>query len=113
MLDTPTIVFRSFEENDLAQLLGWFRTTHVSPWWTLPSTSEAVTAKYLPRIRGEEDTSMSVILVDNIAVGMIQVGPADPRHAVGSDACAIDLLIGDSRWVGLQRPTVIATAGRL
>ena len=43
---------------------------------------------------------MSVILVGDIAVGMIQVSPADPRHAVGPDACAIDLLIGDPRWIG-------------
>jgi len=92
------ISFRAFGENELPQLRAWFRATHVARWWTVSESD--VTAKYLPRIRGEGDTRMFAIVVDGNLIGMIQAGPADDEYAVGSGACGIDFLIGDEGSIG-------------
>jgi len=98
---SPPITFRPFREEDFPQLLAWFRTPHVARWWPVPEAADAVAAKYLPRIRGEGDARMSVILADGTPIGMMQTSPADQHHAAGPGACSIDLLIGEERSIGV------------
>jgi RimJ/RimL family protein N-acetyltransferase len=95
-----SISFRPFREEDFPQLLTWFRAPHVARWWPVPDSADAVAAKYLPRIRGEEDIRLSAILVDGAPIGMIQTSPADQQHAAGLGACNIDLLIGEEASIG-------------
>jgi len=44
---------------------------------------------------------MFVILADGTPIGMIQISPADQRHAAGPGACSIDLLIGEEASIGV------------
>jgi aminoglycoside 6'-N-acetyltransferase len=106
----PLVSFRPFREEDFPQLLAWFRAPHVARWWPVPDADDAVAAKYLPRIRGEVDARISVILAEGTPIGMIQTSPADQQHAAGPDACSVDLLIGEEGSIGAGLgPRVIDT----
>jgi aminoglycoside 6'-N-acetyltransferase len=94
------ISFRPLVEADLDLLLGWFRLPHVAEWWPTPSSTTAVSEKYLPKIRGEEDSRMLAILADGCPIGMIQHWPPDPAEPCGAFDCGIDLLIGEPRMIG-------------
>lgn len=111
----PTRVsFRPLREEDLPRLVGWMNTPHVLEWWDKDMTLERVRAKYLPLIRGEEPTWGFLIRYEERPIGYIQhYRVADhPEYAsalaLGEDAVAVDLYIGDEDLVhrGLGAPIV-------
>lgn len=91
-------------------LSSWLGRDHVQQWWNDPSTRDAVAAKYLPRIRGDEPTEVFVVSDGCADIGMIQrYRIADHPEwltilgAVGFDAAAaagIDYLIGEPDRIG-------------
>lgn len=69
------ISFRPLREEDLPLLHGWLNQDFVARWYKIgpvPTPYEAVAAKYLPRIRGEEPTECFLLVVDDMPVGYIQ-----------------------------------------
>jgi RimJ/RimL family protein N-acetyltransferase len=102
--------FRPVEVEDLEMVGSWLRAPHVAAWWRDPSTQADVLAKYLPRIRGDEPTEVSVIVVDGQDVGLIQRYrtadyPLWDRHLrmtgiAPHPAAGIDYFIGEADLVG-------------
>jgi len=67
----PDLIFRPAEA-DLAVVSDWLRAEHVRAWWKDPADLDAVRAKYLPRIRGEEPTEVFIASTSAGAFGLIQ-----------------------------------------
>lgn len=71
------IDFRPLAAADLTLVAEWLQAEHVRRWWRDPADVQAVRAKYLPRITGEEPTEVFVVSVtrpssEPAPVGIIQ-----------------------------------------
>ncbi len=66
------LTFRPLAEADLTVVSDWLRAEHVRAWWKDPADLDAVRAKYLPRIRGEEPTDVFIASTSAGAFGLIQ-----------------------------------------
>lgn len=103
------VAFRALGVADLPQVARWLREDHVQRWWKDPSAPDAVEAKYLPRIHGEEPTEVFVIVWQKRDAGMIQryrIADYPDWDAAVADAvpigaaAGIDYLIGEPDLVG-------------
>lgn len=104
----PLVALRPMVRGDLPLVTRWRQADHVREWFDPAEepTLESVTARYGPRIDGDEPTTMwvgeangrSVGLVQDYRVGdhegLAQVAPVDP------DAVGVDYLIGERAWTG-------------
>ncbi len=100
------IEFRRLREDDLGLLHEWLNQDFVARWYRVGDGSyEAIAAKYLPRIKGEEPTKCYLILVGDLPVGYIQtyrIGdyPEYGRYVdIAEDAAGIDLFIGHPDYI--------------
>ncbi len=97
---------------DFPDVVTWLAQPHVKRWWQLDYDLPAVTAKYGPRVRGEEPTHMLVMLEHDTAVGLAQWyrwdDYADDRdhYAIGPGELGMDYAIGPlaacGRGIGTQ-----------
>ena len=104
------LTFRPLVEDDLGQVAAWLAAPHVRAWWRDPADLEAVRAKYLPRIRGEEPTEVFVASLDGEPVGVIQryrfldhgswAATIAETELAFPGAAGIDYLLGDATRVG-------------
>lgn len=103
--DVVNVSFRPLAAVDLPLLARWQSQPHVARWWRQSSDLATMTTKYLPRIKGEVDTEVFVIVLDGRPVGLIQRyrHRAHPEwdRAVGiADAAGIDYYLGEPETVG-------------
>lgn len=112
-MDPACLGFRPMTLDDLPQLHRWLNVRHVREWWSdAPTTLEGVTAKYGPRIRGEEPTDCYIILHDGQPIGYIQTYRVTdyPEYAAAvqgeEGAAGLDLFIGEAAFLheGLGAP---------
>ena len=66
------ISLRPMTVADFPDVVAWLAEPHVKRWWQLDYDLAAVTAKYGPRLRGEEPTHMLVIVDDGASLGLAQ-----------------------------------------
>jgi RimJ/RimL family protein N-acetyltransferase len=107
--DKSTVRVRPLEEADLGAVSQWLAAPHVREWWRDPPDLEAVEAKYLPRIRGDEPTEVFVIECDGRSIGLIQryrfadygtwAATVAEAGLAFPDAAGIDYMIGDAELV--------------
>jgi putative hydrolase of the HAD superfamily len=115
-LSNATISFRPLAESDFPTIHQWRNAPHVLRWWHEPLTPAQVAEKYCPRITGREPVHCSVILVNDVPVGLIQtyrIGdfPDYAQHLpLPADAAGIDLYIGHESYLhrGLGGPILRA-----
>ncbi len=117
--------FRPLTVPDLPMVCGWLRAEHVRRWWRAPHDIEAVRAKYLPRILGDEPTEVFIASTAGAPVGLIQrYRFADDgtweATVAGSElvlpaAAGIDYLIGVAAATGrgLGTAMILSFTGRL
>lgn len=108
--DEPAIRLRPLTAADLPAVSEWLGTRHVRQWWRDPADLEAVEAKYLPRIRGDEPTEVYVIECGDRSVGIIQryrfadygswAATLSEAGLAFPDAAGIDYMIGEGDCVG-------------
>ena len=96
-------------ESDLPLIKRWLEADHVTPWWGLPPTFEALAAKYLSYVHSEQPVDPYLILFDGRPVGYIQTfrvaqwpayWPPGKPYTAEPQAAGIDLLIGDRALTG-------------
>ena len=112
--------FRPMTVEDLPTIATWRTREHVRRWWREPETLEHVTAKYTPRINGDEPTEMFVVLLDDAPIGWIQRYRIDDHDdwartitATGVDvgcAAGMDYTIGEEDLVGRGIGTAMVAA---
>jgi aminoglycoside 6'-N-acetyltransferase len=106
-LSPESIGFRRMALDDLPLMHRWLQEPHVLEWWWggVAPPYEAVTAKYGPRIRGEEPTDPYLLLFMDQPIGYIQAYMIRdyPEYAaiVDTDAGAagVDLFIGEDAYL--------------
>jgi aminoglycoside 6'-N-acetyltransferase-1b/aminoglycoside 6'-N-acetyltransferase-2 len=104
-LDPALISFRRLSERDLPLMHRWLNTEHVARWYRVRGVQkpslEWLTARYLPRIRGDDPTRSFVIMLNERSVGYIQgyFIEDDPEYAaqvqVEKGAAGADMFIGE------------------
>lgn len=104
------VQFRPLRAEDLPRVARWLATDHVRRWWLDPSDLDAVEAKYLPCIRGDDPTAIFLIISGDTPVGLIQsyrlVDEPDWSHSLEATgvevgaAAGIDYFIGEVDVVG-------------
>jgi RimJ/RimL family protein N-acetyltransferase len=88
------IRFRKLDRGDLPLMHRWLNTPHVVEWWSDEApTLDEITAKYSPRIDGNEDVRCFVIVLGDAPIGYIQEYPASENSA------GIDLFIGEIEFL--------------
>jgi aminoglycoside 6'-N-acetyltransferase len=106
-----SVRFRPLEEGDLPTVSSWLANEHVRAWWKDPADIDAVRAKYLPRIRGDEPTEVFVASMTATGpFGLIQRYRFSDHGTWAAtvagtalsfpDAAGIDYLIGSSELTG-------------
>ncbi len=101
--DHQSFSFRPLKPDDMPLMHRWLHTPHVAEWWAdeQEQTVEALEAKYLPRILGEDPTDCYVIFEEDREIGFIQCYVIDdhPEYALAVDVpertAGIDLFIGE------------------
>jgi aminoglycoside 6'-N-acetyltransferase len=89
-------------EDDLPLLVSWFQEPHVHRWWRTAPDLEQARAKYLPRLRGEQPTTMLTVLEDDVPVGLAQWYRWDDyaedrdNYRIGAGELGIDYAIGEA-----------------
>lgn len=101
----PKVTLRPLALADFHYLVKWINEPHVARWWDGTTDSEAVNAKYGPRLEADSPTSVFVIEVDNCPAGIIQCyrhkDYPDWDRAVGiENGAGIDYLIGETAFIG-------------
>jgi len=104
-LDPDLISFRPLTEHDLPLMHRWLNTEHVARWYRVRGaprpTLDWVTARYLPRIRGDDPTRSFVIMLGGRPVGYVQgyLIADDPEYSarvqVDEGAVGLDMFIGE------------------
>jgi len=105
ILDPDLISFRRLTQDDLPLMHRWLNTEHVARWYRVRGVSEPslewVTARYLPRIRGDDPTRAFVISLGARPIGYIQAYliADNPEYAaqvqVEEGAAGVDMFIGE------------------
>lgn len=101
------IVLRAMTRGDLPILARWLREAHVRRWWGNdgdPGT-DAVLARYGPRVDGTTPTRMWVVDVNGHSIGFVQDYrirdyPDFALLTPDPDAIGLDYVIGEPAWVG-------------
>ena len=119
MLD---VSWRPLTTGDLPALAGWLAEPGVARWWREPSDLATVRAKYEPRALAAERTEVFVVLVDDVAAGIVQryrtadddewrdvLHAADPTIAALASA-GVDYLIGRPELRGRGVGTALLSA---
>lgn len=78
---------------DLPQLVSWFADDVVAEWFGPPKSLDEVTAKYGPRLRGDDPTEMWIAQIGDEPAGMLQCY----RHDT-----ALDEVVGVPSAVGID-----------
>ena len=114
------VAFRPLALDDLPMMAAWRTREHVRRWWREPETLEWVTAKYTPRINGDEPTEVYVVLLDDAPIGWIQRYRIDAYDewdrtiettgVDGGHAAGIDYTIGEGDLIGRGIGTTMITA---
>lgn len=99
------IEFRELVPADFPMLRAWFQDPEVVEWWAPPRDLPSIRAKYLPRLLGEEATSMWVIVIDGVNAGLAQ----SYRHV---DHPAHDAVVGIADAAGIDYLLTVAFRGR-
>ena len=100
------IAFRSLTAADFPLLTGWLAQPHVRRFvQKTPISLEDVTAKYGPRVRGEQPLICHLACQDGAPFGYLQAYRnrdwADYAQVMGhGDGVSLDLHIGDPAFVG-------------
>ena len=100
------IAFRPLTAADFPMLTGWLAQPHVRRFvQKTPMSLEDVTAKYGPRVRGEQPLVCHIASDDGVAFGYLQAYRnrdwADYALVMGhADGISLDLHIGDPASVG-------------
>ena len=100
------ITFRPLSEGDLPRLTDWLNRPHLRRFYQPTAiTLEAVTAKYLPRIRGEAPTRSHLALLAGEPFGYLQcyrnVDWPDWEAVIGpAGGVSIDLFIAEPSMLG-------------
>src|SRR5690606_15617464 len=68
----PEIAFRRLAREDLPTLGAWLAQPHVARWWHHETTPDALERDFGASVRGEEPGEDLVVLVDGVAVGLVQ-----------------------------------------
>lgn len=106
--------FTPLAEADLPLLARWRAAPHVRRWWGSPQTADQITAKYLPRIRGEVPTRCFLAWHGGAPFAFVQ-GYRAADHpawaavcALGADTAGLDLFIGEPNHLrrGLGAATI-------
>jgi len=120
----PEIAFRRLAREDLPTLGAWLAQPHVARWWHHETTPDALERDFGASVRGEEPGEDLVVLVDGVAVGLVQRSflrdyppYRDELVAAGVDvpdgAVTLDYLLGDPARTGHGLGTrVVAEAVR-
>ena len=94
-LPLPTISLRPLRYDDLPRMTAWFALPHIASWYVGPSSVDAATEKYGPRIDGRDPVRCHILLVDDAAAGFLQCYPTPADAEIG-----IDFFIGATDLVG-------------
>lgn len=100
------ISFKKLRLIDLGLLHKWLNNPHVKEWYGRNEKSdfEAVRAKYIPRIEGQESTICYISYYDGKPFGFIQgyMINNDPNYAeyVDRETASIDLFIREEDFMG-------------
>ncbi|WP_340646432.1 GNAT family N-acetyltransferase [Phenylobacterium sp.] len=100
------ITFRTLAAADFSMLTDWLAEPHVRRFvQKTPMSLEEVTAKYGPRVRGEQPLICHIASLDGAPFGYLQAYRnrdwADYAQIMGhADGVSLDLHIGDPAFVG-------------
>ncbi|MDA8344653.1 MAG: GNAT family N-acetyltransferase [Thermaerobacter sp.] len=94
------LCFRPLTAEDLPLLQRWLSEGAALEWYALrvPPTAEAVSRKYLPRVRGEEPVDAKILLIAGQPAGYFQSYrledfPDHPAAAYAKRAAGIDFFL--------------------
>lgn len=100
------VTLRLMTIDEMPLMVGWLNQPHVAEWFhDHPTTLEAVTEKYKPRIDGTSPTKVFTAVAGGKPIGMIQAYQVhnypEYAEAIGMDeAIGIDLFIGEADYLG-------------
>ncbi len=101
-----SIWFRRLTEVDLKLMAQWLSTDFVNEWYKMGDTSyEKVSAKFLPRINGEEPTECYIAMHFDKPVGFVQTYfikdyPDYNKYVQADDKTAgADIFIGEKEYI--------------
>ncbi len=100
------ITFRPLAIADLPLLTQWLNLPHMQQWYEpRPVTLDEVTAKFTPRISGDQPTHCHIALLKGVPFGKIQVYknadyPDYSADIVVEDGVSLDLFIGNPALLG-------------
>lgn len=108
MLDAARITFRKLLTEDLPLMQRWLNEPHVHQWYDKDkeNTLEAVTARYDPKIQGEQPSDCYLVLYDKMPVGYTQTYKVNDWPEFGDyvdyddHTASVDLFIGESSFMG-------------
>ena len=95
------ISLRDMAEADLPLVVEWMARPHVDRWWHEAFDLDAMRAKYLPRLAGDEPTFMLTVLGDGVPIGLAQWYRWDDyaedrdNYRIGVGELGIDYAIGE------------------
>jgi aminoglycoside 6'-N-acetyltransferase len=101
----PALSFRPLGRPDFPLLVTWLARAHVAEWWGDPLDVAGVEAEFGPCIDGTDPTLVSICLIDDTPIGLVQIyrlaDEPDYQRAVGvADGAGLDLFIGELERCG-------------
>ena len=110
------MTLRPMTEADLPCVATWLAEPHVKRWWHVEDDLSALTAKYRPRLVGEEPTHMLIVGANDSDVGLAQWYRWDDyaedreNYRIGAGELGIDYLIGSPDACGRGLGTAMIAA---